>query len=60
MQKALEFKGEIVISDDQAKEIQKKLFEEGYTLRIADNEDYRKAESQILMEKGIDKDLIEK
>ena len=60
MQKALEFKGEIVISDDEAKEIQKKLLDEGYTLRIADNEDYRKAESQILMEKGIDQDLIEK
>lgn len=60
LQKALEFKGEIIIDDKDAKEIQKQLLDSGLSLRLEENEEYRAAEAQILAERGINADLISK
>jgi ribonucleoside-triphosphate reductase len=60
MAKALELLGNVEVSDDKLKKIQKKLLEKGLTLRMEEHEEYCKAEKIEFVALNIDEALIDK
>ncbi|MDR1564394.1 MAG: anaerobic ribonucleoside triphosphate reductase [Oscillospiraceae bacterium] len=61
LQKAVEYKTEVIISDEEAKAFQNKLFDKGYVLRLDENKKYQEAEAEILESYyGIAKDAVKR
>ena len=52
LEKALELCCDSTLTEEDLKEIRKKLIADGYTLRMCDHEEYCRAEAEILKEKG--------